>query len=157
MRDISVQEMVKFLDNYFGKQVEIGTYPVWSVQTYNHFGLNNTENTIMFHDMGSNIRQELGIDKQQILNISLIEGEDIYDSVVSIELENSKIDFTISSMPVKCFKCHKIIEEPYDTKWTIQGVGGYGSKFEDEKLDIPVCDSCLYHDIFGYKDGQFDE
>ena len=156
MRKVDVQEMVRFLDGYLGKKIEVGISPVWLVQTYQHFGLNETENTFIFHDAGNENRQELAINKSQILEILLSEGEDVYDSVVSIELENGKIDFCISDMPVRCFKCHKIIDGPFETKWAIQGIGGYGSKFDGcGKMDIAVCDDCLYYKILGYVDGQF--
>lgn len=158
MRKVNIQEMVKFLDGYLGKSVEIGVSPIWSVQTYKSFRWENNEDTLKLYDGNfESDRQEIVIEKNQIVEITLSEGNDIYESVVTITLQNGRIDFTISSMPVKCFKCHKIIDEPYETKWSIQGVGGYGSNFENDKLDIPICDDCLYYDILGYKDGQFDE
>jgi len=86
----------------------------------------------------------------------LSEGRDIYESVINIILQDGKIDFTISSMPIKCFKCHKIIDEPMETKWFIRGTGSYGSRFEDEKLDIAICDNCLYYEVLGYKDSDFE-
>lgn len=158
MRQISCDEMVKFLDSYLGKQIEIGvSFPIWSVHTYQNFGLNNNEDVLTFYDAGNKTRQELVFNKDQIVEIMLTEGENIYDSVVSIELKHGKIDFCISSNPVKCFKCGKIIDVPYETKWSIQGTGGYDSKLDGDKLDIPVCDNCIFYDILGYQDGQFDE
>jgi hypothetical protein len=157
MRKIKIKEMVKFLENYLGKQIEIGVSPLWSIQTYHHFNWTEIENTIMFYDAGDKERQEIVFDKDAIVEIILSEEKDIYESTISIVLKDNRIDFCISSIPVKCFKCHRIIEEPYDTKWSIQGIGGYGSKFENDKLNIPVCDNCLYYEILEYKDGQFDE
>lgn len=158
MRKVDVQEMVQFLDGYLGKQVEIGVSPIWTVQTYQCFKWNNSEGELKLYDGGiDSSRQEIVIEKDQIVEIILSEGKDIYESVVGITLANGKIDFTISSMPVKCFKCHKIIDIPYETKWSIQGMGGYGSRFENDKLDIPICDSCLYYNILEYKDGEIDE
>jgi len=156
VRKIDVQEMIQFLGNYLGKQIEVGTNPLWTVSTYQSFRWNDSEDTLTLYDGGNNsirTRQEILVDKDQIVEIMLTEGEDIYGSVISIELQNHKIDFCISSMPIRCFKCRKIIDEPYETKWSIRGIGGYGSKFDNEKLDIPICDSCLYYKILGYKDG----
>ena len=158
MRKIDVQVMIQFLNGYLGKEVEIGTNPLWTVNTYQAFRLKNDENELTFYDGEFNAsRQEIVVSKNQIVEIVLSEGRDIYESVVTINLLNSRIDLTISSMPTKCFKCHSVIDIPYDTLWSIQGTGGYGSKFPDEKLDIPICDSCLYYNILGYKDGDFDE
>jgi len=157
MREINIQEMFQVLDEYLGKKVEVGTNPIWSVNTYQSFNYADKDSVLVFSDGDYTGRQEILIDKDQITEIVLTEGKDIYSSVVSIELINGKIDFTISENPTKCRLCRNIIDLPYETKWSIKGTGNYGSKFEDEKLDIPICDSCLYYKILGYKDGQFDE
>ena len=157
MREIKIQEMFQVLDGYSGKKVEVGTNPIWSVNTHQSFRYADKDSVLVFSDGDYSGRQEILIDKDQITEIMLSEGKDIYGSVVSIELINGKIDLCISENPTKCRLCHNIIDLPYETKWSIQGRGNYGSKFEDEKLDIPICDSCLYYNILGYKDGQFDE
>jgi len=159
VREISLKHLIKFLDNYIGKQVELGTSPIWTVQTFKSFQFTDSENELKLYDGNfDSSRQEIVIEKDKIVNIFLLEGETIYDSVVSINLQNGKIDFTISSMPVRCFKCHKVIDVPFETKWAIQGIGGYGSHFDGcGKLDIPICDDCLYFNILGLKDGEFDE
>jgi len=153
MININFQEMIQALQSYLGKKVEIGTNPLWSVNTYQSFKVLDTDNVLIFSDGDCNGRQELLVDKDQIVEIILTRGETIYNSVVSIKLINGEIDFCLSEMPTKCCLCRKIIDIPYETKWSINGIGNYGSKFEDEKLDIPVCDSCLYYKILGYKDG----
>lgn len=158
LRKVDVQTLCKFLEGYLGKSVELGVSPIWSIATYKSFRWQNTEDELKLYDGDFDAsRQEMVIEKDQIVEIVLSEGKDIYESVVEIELVNGKIDFTISKEPTKCFKCHKIIDEPYETKWSIVGVGGYGSKFTEEKLDIPICDDCLYYKILGYIDGQFEQ
>jgi len=160
MREINVQEMCQVLDSYLGKRVEVGTNnPIWSVNTYQSFRFSDTDNVLIFSDYDvKNGRQELLVDKNQITEIILTEGKDIYSSVISIELINGQIDFCISEMPTKCYLCHKIIDTPYETRWSIGGgiTGGYGSKFEDDKLDIPVCEHCLCK-IIGCGDGEDSE
>ena len=157
MREINVQEMFQVLNGYLGKKVEVGTNPIWSVNTYQSFSYADKDSVLEFSDRDYSGRQEILVDKDQITEIILTEGKDIYGSVVSIELINGKIDLCISENPTKCRLCRNIIDLPDVTQWSIKGTGNYGANFIAEKLDIPICDSCLYYKILGYKDGPFDE
>lgn len=143
------------LGDFLGKHVEIDLslpYPIQAANTYKNFCLKNEDGELVFYD--GNIDedcqpQELKVSMSDIKNIEFLEGENVYQSVFSIVLnDNSKIDICVYESPVKCI-CGKIINTPEETVWELSGIGNYGSIFDGEKFNLAICDSC-FAEIIGF-------
>jgi len=145
MREINVQEMVRIADEYAGKQVQVFLSPIKSMNTYQQFRCVNDGDNLEFYDININkpTMQELIIPKDTIEEIQYFEGENIYSSVFSIILNNGQIDFCICEKPMVCRKCDKLLDRHFDPSWQINQVGGYGSQWDNERITIDLCESCL--------------
>lgn len=144
MRQISCEEMVNLSDAYTGKQIEVSLFPIQSVNTYQHFRLREEGNVFAFYDIDSELPQELTIDKESIKEINFTEGN-VFESVFSLVLNDGlgEVSFTVSEKPTICGKCGKIIDTPYEPMWSMNEVGGYGSRWDMERLIVNFCDDCM--------------
>lgn len=158
MREITIRELITLSADYLGKQVEVAISPIYSTNNYSQFSAYETEEALILYDKNSKLQQELKIFKDLIVRILYFEGDNFFKTSISIFLNNeSRIDFCVSEKEIHCVKCGKTINtNPIATIWSIDGRGNYGSHFDDEELHVKLCDDCLYYDIFGYVDGQFD-
>ena len=151
MREVNVQEMISLLGSFQGKQIEVDLHPLRASNTYHWFNAELFRDTVIFSDMDSNHPQELRFFKQDIIEIDYVEGENVFNSVFTISMKDStQIQLCVYERPVRCFKCQKILNlNPMENVWEINGTGGYGSHFDSERLNIKVCDDCLYEMIYG--------
>jgi hypothetical protein len=159
MRSITCEEMVKMVDMYSGKKVEISLTPspIQSNNTYQHFRLRDIGDKLEFYDININkpTLQELIINKSDIKEIQYW-GSNAYDSVFIIKLENGSVEFCISENPIRCSKCGNILEPDCEQVWFLDQLGGYFSKLDMERITLNLCDDCLSI-ILGYDDGNLDE
>ncbi len=144
MRQISCEEMVNLSDAYTGKQVEVSLFPIQSISTFRHFRLREEDNVFALYDIDSELPQELIIDKESIKEINFTEGN-VFESVFSLVLNDGlgEVSFTVFEKPTICTKCRKIINTPYEPMWSMNEVGGYGSRWDMERLIVNFCDDCM--------------
>jgi hypothetical protein len=157
MENITIQQLLTITQQFIGKKVEVSINHPISTNTYSCFGICLDDDCILLYDKDKS-PQELKIPFSSIVKILYFEGENFFEMGFSIFLDNnSSIDFCISEEKITCVKCGKVINlDPYATIWGIKGAGNFGSHFDGEKIHVHLCDDCLYYDIFGYVDGQFD-
>ena len=158
MREINVQEMLGLMDSFKGRQIEVDLHPIRSSNTYHWFNAELLRDTVIFSDMDNDHPQELRFYKDEITEIDYVEGENVFQSVFTVNMvDSTQIQLCVYELPVRCFKCQKILNlNPMENVWEINGTGGYGSHFDNERLNIKVCDDCLY-EMIGDKVGELCE
>ena len=110
MREINVQEMVSLLGSFKGRQIEVDLHPIKASNTYHWFNVELLRDTVIFSDMDNDHPQELRFFKDDILDIDYVDGENIFKSVFTINMmDNTQIQLCVYELPVRCFKCQKIL------------------------------------------------
>lgn len=153
-REINVQEMGKLLEGYNSRKVSMSISPIWSENTYQKFAydLYDTDDRILFYDRQSDVPQELHIVKDNIEKILYMPSDSVFETVFTIVLKEGRIDFCLDEKRLRCCKCKKVVNlNPMETVWKISGSGNYGSVFENESLELSLCDNCLAT-LLGCKD-----
>lgn len=151
------QENIIQLGKFLGRKCEVDLSPTNSANTYKQFCLQNKEDALVFYSGDWDNPQQLFVKKDDIENVEFLEGETIFQSVLTITLRDNKgrIDICVSEHPVKCCACGNYINLPYDTNWKISGIGNYGSIFDGERLDLDLCDHCLELLLISKDDDEF--
>jgi hypothetical protein len=152
MKEITTNELLTLTQQFVGKKVEVGLQQPYSTNTYSQFSICKNEEEIVMYDLNRKTPHELRINIETISRILHSEGENFFQTSFSIFLNNeTSIDFCVDEERITCCKCGKVINlDPFATAWNISGQGNYGSHFDNQKLNMYICDDCLYHDVLGY-------
>ena len=151
-----LNELVKELKTFNGKKVEVnfenGSTDITT--TYLNFIVKLEDELLLMYDCDSTSGDMLHILDINIIDIQdyEVQGRNINLRVFDIKLKSSKISLCLSDKLPSCCKCGKIFEDYLDTIWKVQGIGNYMSHFDGERLDLDLCDNCLYELLYG-KDG----
>jgi len=86
MREINVQEMLGLMDSFKGRKIEVDLSPIRSSNTYHWFNAELLRDTVIFSDMDNNHPQELRFFKDDILDIDYVDGENVFKSVFTINM-----------------------------------------------------------------------
>lgn len=152
-REITIQEMFILMNNQFqGRQMEIDLSPILSSNTYNLFSVKEIKDVIQFDDLDQDHPQLLKFHKQDIEKILYKEGKNVFESVFTFDMKDSQqIEVCIYEEPIYCYKCQRILNLSRDSEvaWEINGMGGYSSHFDGERLNMKVCDDCMYKFVYG--------
>lgn len=162
-----LNELVKELKTFNGKKVELSfeNSSTDTVNTYLNFisrleesdnsdELNeNKDNTYLsLFDYDSKKDETIQVLSVEASNINGYEvlGSNINLKVCDINLDDSsQISICLSDKLPSCCACGKIFENYDDTIWKISGYGGYLSRFDSERLELNLCDDCLYELLYG--------
>lgn len=153
MKEITIPEMLILMNSqYQGRHMEIDLSPVQSANTYHWFSVNEIKDMIEFEDLDPDHPQLLKFYKQDIEKILYSEGKNVFESVFTLNMKDlTQIQICVYEEPMHCYRCHKILNLSNDSEvaWEINGFGGYSSHFDGERLDMKVCDDCMYEFVYG--------
>lgn len=159
---ITTQQLLTLIQQFQGRQIEVDLIPTnltnqtnhtQTANTYNFFHTNEINDSIIFTDKDHNHPQQLIFYKSDISNISYTNGENIFKSTFTINLNNNQqIDLCVFEEPEHCYICNKLINIDYtENTWEINSTGGYGSHFDSEQVCLKICDDCMYEIVYGQK------
>lgn len=136
------------LNQFKGRRCEITliNHPLYVTYVYQSFNFEVDEEYLNLKDETES-ESNTTIELRKIIEVSSLNVNDIQNDVIDIKTNNFILSITLlEEQPEypRCFKCGKKIKTPEDSIWNISGSGNYGSHYDGDKININVCDNCMY-------------
>lgn len=146
------------LNQFKGRRCEIVliNHPLYATYIYQLFNFEIDEEYLIFKDETES-ESNTTIELSKIIEVKNLNVDNIYNNVVDIKTNDFILSITLlEEQPEypRCFKCGNKIKTPEDSIWNISGSGNYGSHYDGEKLNINICDNCMYGFIGEIKESE---
>lgn len=143
-----MRKNLELLNQFKGRRCEISliNHPLYATYIYQTFNYEVEEECLNLKDETES-ECNTTIELNRIIEIKNLNVKNVYDDVVDIKTGDFVLSITLLEEKPKyprCFKCRKEIKIPEESIWNINGFGNYGSHYDGDKLNINVCDDCMY-------------